>query len=326
MREKDAKFPRILHNLRTGDGLMSEHKDVQRRIESIEGLVREIENVSDPAVQSLSKQLVQSLMDLHGMGLERMLEITHHSGASGQKIIDEMGRDQLVSSLLLLYGLHPSDLESRVVQALEKSRPYLRSHGGNVELVSVSESGAVMLKLQGSCHSCPSSAITLQSTVEQAIYDAAPDVTSIVVEGVLAEAATVSGFVPLANLAAAANGHTAGNAGATGQTEWEDVFGLDALPRGILRKQDVAGEPVLFCQLNDDIYAYGMTCPGCGQPLEGGHLENAILACPICLQKYDLVHAGRAVDISPLHLQPIPLLKENGRAKVAVLSRARSAV
>jgi nitrite reductase/ring-hydroxylating ferredoxin subunit len=76
--------------------------------------------------------------------------------------------------------------------------------------------------------------------------------------------------------------------------------------------------------LNDDFYAYGMTCPGCGQPLEGGHLEKAILACPICLQKYDLVHAGRAVDISSLHLQPIPLLKENGRARVAVLPRARS--
>jgi Fe-S cluster biogenesis protein NfuA/nitrite reductase/ring-hydroxylating ferredoxin subunit len=304
---------------------MSEHKDVQRRIESIEGLVREIEKVSDPAVQSLSKQLVQSLMDLHGMGLERMLEITYHSGAGGQKIIDDMGRDDLVSSLLLLYGLHPLDLEARVVQALEKSRPYLKSHGGNVELVSVNESGAVTLKLQGSCHSCPSSAVTLQSTVEQAIYDAAPDVTSIMVEGVVAEPAVAGGFIPLASLQASANAHGSANGSAT-QTEWEDVFGLDALPPGILRKQDVAGEPVLFCQLNEDLYAYGMTCPGCGQPLEGGHLENAILACPICLQKYDLIHAGRAVDISPLHLQPIPLLRENGRAKVAVLSRARSAV
>lgn len=301
---------------------MSEHQEVHRRIESIERLVREIEKVSDPAVQSLSKQLVQSLMDLHGMGLERMLEITHHSGASGQKIIDEMGRDELVSSLLLLYGLHPLDLETRVVQALEKSRPYLRSHGGNVELVAVSESGSVTLKLQGSCHSCPSSAVTLQSTVEQAIYDAAPDVASIIVEGVVAEPVTAGGFVPLANLQV--NGPAASNRSAAGQTEWEDVFGLEALPPGILRKQEVGGEPILFCQLNDDFYAYGMTCPGCGQPLEGGHLEKAILACPICLQKYDLVHAGRAVDISSLHLQPIPLLKENGRARVAVLPRARS--
>jgi Fe-S cluster biogenesis protein NfuA/nitrite reductase/ring-hydroxylating ferredoxin subunit len=315
---------------------MSDHKDVQRRIESIEGLVREIEKVSDPAVQSLSKQLVQSLMDLHGVGLERMLEITHQSGPGGQKIIDDMGRDELVSSLLLLYGLHPLDLEARVVQALEKSRPYLKSHGGNVELVSLSEGGALVLKLQGSCHSCPSSAMTLQSTVEQAIYDAAPDVTSIFVDGVVEEKPKTGGFIPVASLqanghgptAVNGNGHANGNgASAPPKTEWEDVFGLDALPPGILRTQDVGGEPVLFCQLNEQLYAYGMTCPGCGQPLEGGKLENAILACPICQQKYDLIHAGRSVDISQLHLQPIPLLRENGRARVAMISRAqRSAV
>jgi Fe-S cluster biogenesis protein NfuA/nitrite reductase/ring-hydroxylating ferredoxin subunit len=312
---------------------MSEHKDVQRRIESIEGLVRELEKVSDPAVQSLSKQLLQSLMDLHGMGLERMLEITHRSGPGGQKIIDEMGRDDLVSSLLLLYGLHPLDLESRVVQALETSRPYLRSHGGNVELVSVSEGGAVVLRLQGSCHSCPSSAMTLQSTVEQAIYDAAPDVTSIFVDGVVNEK-PASGFISVASLQAngngdaAVNGHSAGNgSSATVKTEWEDVFGLDALPPGILQTQHVGGEPVLFCQLNEQFYAYGMICPGCGQPLEGGSLQDAILACPVCRHEYDLIHAGRSVDISKLHLQPIPLLKENGRARVAVISKAqRSAV
>jgi len=153
---------------------MSEQMDVQRRIASIEGLVQEIERVSDPAVRSLSKQLVQSLMDLHGSGLERLLEIVHRAGDTGQRIIDELGSDELVRSLLLLYGLHPLDLQTRIVQALEKTRPYLRSHGGNVELVGVNDAGAVTLRLEGSCHSCPSSAVTLQSTVEQAIYDAAP--------------------------------------------------------------------------------------------------------------------------------------------------------
>jgi len=88
-----------------------------------------------------------------------------------------------VGSLLLLYGLHPVDLETRVRGALEKTRPYLRSHGGNVELVDVDESGAVRLRLQGSCHGCPSSAMTLKLAIEQAIHDAAPDVTSISVEG-----------------------------------------------------------------------------------------------------------------------------------------------
>jgi Fe-S cluster biogenesis protein NfuA/nitrite reductase/ring-hydroxylating ferredoxin subunit len=303
---------------------MSEQKEVQRRIESIEGLVHEIEKVSDPVVRSLSKQLVQSLMDLHGSGLERILEIVHGSGDGGTQIIDQMGRDDLVASLLLLYGLHPLDLQTRVLQALEKSRPYLRSHGGNVELVNVSESGAVTLRLEGSCHSCPSSAVTLQSTVEQAIYNAAPDITGIIVEGAIQEQAPALGFVPLSSLQGNGNGHSARQVSAAAdQTEWEDVFGLDALTPGTLRKQDVGGQPVLFCKLNEDFYAYAETCPGCGQPLEGGRLENEILACPICLQRYDLVHAGRGLDISTLHLDPIPLLRENGRAKVAIISRVQ---
>ena len=103
-------------------------------------------------------------------------------------------------------------------------------------------------------------------------------------------------------------------------------MGLDAIPSGALRKQEVAGQSVLFCKLNEEFYAYGITCPGCGQPLEGGRIENAILACPTCRQRFDLVHAGRGVDIEALHLEPVPLLNEDGRARVAVISRIHTSV
>lgn len=304
---------------------MSEQNGIQKRIESIEGLVREIENVSDPAARSLSKQLVQSLMDLHGSGFERMLEIVHRNVDTGQQIIDELGRDPLTKSLLLLYGLHPLDLQTRIVEALEKSRPYLRSHGGNVELARVSEAGVVTLRLEGSCHSCPSSAVTLQSTVEQAIYDAAPDVTSIIVEGAVQDSSSTIAFVPVTALQGTGNAHISESipSAAPHRTDWEDVAGLEALAPGTLRKQDVGGKPVLFCKLNENFYAYGVTCPGCGQPLDGGRLDDTFLACPICRQRFDLVHAGRGVDISDLHLEPIPLLQENGRARIAILSRAQ---
>lgn len=304
---------------------MPPQKQVQERIESIEGLVRELENVSDPGVRSLSKRLVQSLMDLHGAGLECMLEIVDRRGDLGAQIIDEMCGNDLVGSLLLLYGLHPLDLRTRVLQALDKTRPYLRSHGGNVELVGVSESGRVLLRLEGSCHGCPSSASTLRSTVEQAIYDAAPDATAIVVEGVAQDEVQGTAFVPVSNLAPDGNGTSSHQivSSSPGRTEWEVVPDLEMLPHGTLLKQDVGGHAVLLCKLNEDFYAYEITCPGCGQSLEGGDLENAILACPVCRQRYDLVHAGRGVDISTLHLGPIPLLKENGRAKIAIASRVQ---
>lgn len=92
--------------------------------------------------------------------------------------------DVVVSSLLLLYGLHPLDLKTRVDQALERVRPFLRSHKGNVELVDVSQ-GVVRLRMEGSCNGCPSSAMTLKLAIEEAIYAAAPDVAAIEVEGVV---------------------------------------------------------------------------------------------------------------------------------------------
>lgn len=177
---------------------MSGQKEIRPQIEAIERLVRDIDQVSDPSIRNLSKQLVQSLMDLHGAGIERMLEMVHSKGDVGQQIIDEMGRDELVRSLLLLYGLHPLDLETRVVQAVEKARQLLRSHSANIELVRISDGCAVTLRIQGNGHSCRSSAANLQSMIEQAIYDAAPDVTALTIEN--ATPAAAEGFVPLASL------------------------------------------------------------------------------------------------------------------------------
>ncbi len=85
-----------------------------------------------------------------------------------------------MASLLLAAGIHPRALDQRVEEALERVRPILAAHGGDVELLAVdADAGAVELRLLGSCDGCPSSAVTLQSAVEQAILDAAPDVTRI---------------------------------------------------------------------------------------------------------------------------------------------------
>ena len=56
-------------------------------------------------------------------------------------------------------------------------RPFLAQHGGDVELLDIdADAGAVLLRLLGSCDGCPSSAVTLQSAVERAIVEAAPEI------------------------------------------------------------------------------------------------------------------------------------------------------
>jgi Fe-S cluster biogenesis protein NfuA/nitrite reductase/ring-hydroxylating ferredoxin subunit len=293
---------------------MPASNEVQSQLKSIEALVHRIENASDPALSATAKELVQLLMELHGAGFERMLEIVNQKAASGPSIIEALGRDDLVRSLLLLYGLHPDSLEARITQALEKTRPYLKSHGGNVNLIGVDDAGAVTLRLEGNCHGCPSSSATMKLAVEEAIYDAAPDVTAIIVEGSVQEEKPAIGFVPISQLSW--NGHESNTE--RDQVGWEDVSGLDAIPSGSLRMEEVAGRDMLFCRLEETLYAYENTCPGCSQPLKSAHLQGTVLACSICGQHYDVVHAGRGVDLDSLHLQPVPLLQENGRVRVAL--------
>lgn len=293
---------------------MPASNEVQSQLKSIEALVHRIENASDPALSATAKELVQVLMELHGAGLERMLEIVNQTTTSGPAVIEALGRDDLVRSLLLLYGLHPDSLEARITQALEKTRPYLKSHGGNVNLIAVDHAGAVTLRLEGNCHGCPSSSATMKLAVEEAIYDAAPDVTAIIVEGSSQDEKPAVAFIPLSQLSG--NGHEPNTE--RDQVGWEDVFGLDAIPSGTLRMEEVAGRDMLFCRLEETLYAYESSCPGCSQPLGAAYLEGNVLACSICGQHYDVVRAGRGVDLDSLHLQPVPLLRENGRVRVAL--------
>jgi Fe-S cluster biogenesis protein NfuA len=157
-------------------------RDLRARLERLDALLREAERFADPAAVSHTREIVRALLDLHGAGLERLLGHVAEAGEAGRRVLDACARDEAVSGLLLLHGLHPLDVETRVRQALDGVRPYLRSHGGNVELIGV-RGGVVRLRLQGSCHSCPSSSATMQQTIEEAIYGRAPEVTAVEVEG-----------------------------------------------------------------------------------------------------------------------------------------------
>jgi Fe-S cluster biogenesis protein NfuA len=158
--------------------------EARRGIERLEILIRNLERLPDPAARDQARELVQTLLDFHGTALGRLLGRVADMGEQGRDLIGSLGDDEIVSSLLLLYGLHPLDTATRVEQALERVRPLLRSHHGDVELEGVVD-GVVRLRMQGSCNGCPSSALTLKNAIEEAIYAAAPDVEAIEVEGVV---------------------------------------------------------------------------------------------------------------------------------------------
>jgi len=174
----------------------------QKRVQRIGEIVEQLESATDPNARAMARELMESLMALHGAGIERILEIAANSGEAGESIIRKCGCDELVSCLLLLYGLHPENLNARVTRALEKQRSNLEPHAAKVELLSISEEGAVAVRLHVKPNGggCGSTAAKLKATLEAALQDAAPDATSIVIEETGA-ALTGSGFVSVAQLA-----------------------------------------------------------------------------------------------------------------------------
>jgi Fe-S cluster biogenesis protein NfuA len=158
-------------------------RQFQVKLERLDALLREVDRWADPAAGAPARELVRAVLDIHEAGLERILGHLAAAGESGAAIRDACARDDIVGGLLLLHGLHPLDLETRVLQALDQVRPYLRTHSGDVELLDVSTDGVVHLRLTGSCQGCPSSAITMKQTIEEAILARAPDVTAVEVQG-----------------------------------------------------------------------------------------------------------------------------------------------
>ena len=186
-----------------GKARMPKQKEVESQIESIDKMVRAFEEAKDPVLRANAKELVQALMTLHGACLERILEVIGQSGESGKSIIDTFARDGVVKSVLLLYGLHPIDVKTRILEVLEKMRSSLRSSARTVSFVGIDDAGMVTLRIEGKSEGCGSSDSALKQAVEQAIYEAAPDISGIVMEG-LVEKTSSTGFVPLASLAATA--------------------------------------------------------------------------------------------------------------------------
>lgn len=289
-----------------------EEQEFQRRIGRIDMLVGEIEQLADPAARETAQELVQAIMDLHGAGLERMLDITWEKGEAGQAILGDLAQDELVSSLLLLHGLHPLDLETRVVQALEKVRPYMATHGGNVSLLGVDE-GVVRLALEGSCNGCASSEVTLKLAIEEALQQYAPDLVELKVEGVVQRAALPAGFIPLTQI----RPRTSANP-PVDTSGWQKVNDLAAVGQDGLYGREIGELRVLFCRVSNTLYAYEDTCTHCGSFLKSGELRGATLTCPACEYRYDVMRAGRCLDMPDRHLEPYPLLVENGQVKVAL--------
>jgi Fe-S cluster biogenesis protein NfuA len=160
--------------------------------ERIEEILSELEQTADQVVVEKTEELVHTLLDFYGAGLARIVE-TLRAADGGEDLLESLAGDDLVKGLLILHDLHPKSTLERVIEALDKVRPYLGSHAGDVDLLGVDGDGVLRLQLKGTCDGCPSSTLTVKYAIEKAIHQAAPEISGIDVAGVAEEASPATG-------------------------------------------------------------------------------------------------------------------------------------
>ncbi|HEY6523518.1 MAG TPA: NifU family protein [Solirubrobacteraceae bacterium] len=299
----------------------------EQLVARVQDLQERLEATADAATREVADALVSAVVQMYGAGLERIVELLGGAGEAGREIASSLSDDALVATLLLIHDLHPVPLEDRVQAALESVRPYMESHGGNVELLSLQD-GVATIHLRGSCSDCSASAVTLELAIKQALEEAAPDLEGLEVLGVAPQTAGGPGLPMVSGNGAGGPVPPTGmelpvvmagvGGGQSPQPAWVDLESVAGLADGTLTAVSVAGSDLVVANVDGTLLAYHDRCANCGGPLHAGLLSAGALACPECQRSFFLPRAGRSLDDEQMQLEPVPLLRDEGRVKVAL--------
>ena len=286
---------------------------VQRTGERVEELLASLRSQGGAAADT-AEELVRLLVGLYGDGLSHIVASLQAGGEAGRAMLDTLAADPVVEGLLLLHGLHPLDVDARIQRALDQVRPYLGSHAGGVQYLGVRD-GVARLRLEGTCHGCPSSTVTVRLAIEGEVQDAAPEVTEVVVEGMTAPPEPALLQIGLRPGAGTAVPPGAGPPSESGG-EWISLPDIGP-PSSRPVTASAGGVAVLVCSVRGTLYAYRNACASCGSAMGEGRLDREVLTCP-CGARYDVCRAGAPLDGRAGHLDPLPLLAYSQGVRVAV--------
>jgi len=168
-----------------------------------------------------AEELVRLVADLYGAGLERLLDLLHEHGALRDDVLDALAGDDLVASLLLVHGLHPYDVRTRVEQAVA-------GVSGEVELLGITSEGVARLRMPASHGGCSATPAPSRQEIEEALEAAAPEITAIELEAPTAAGAVIPVSALFARLADAPGSDAAEHDAPGLDAPGIDASGLDA--------------------------------------------------------------------------------------------------
>lgn len=281
----------------------------------LEQLARQVDKALEtvqaqaPDVRKQSIELKDAIEAFHKLGLTKIIQRLKDD-PHGKELLFELVDDPAVYALFAMHGLVRENLSARVMRVLDMVRPYMQSHGGDVELVSVTPE-TVFVRLSGSCNGCSMSAVTLRNTVEEAIHEHLPEIQSVEVVPNEPEAPSGAGFVPLDAVASSPkleHGWVLGP---------PDSNVVEAVPFRL----DIEGTSVVILRFQNQLRAYRNECAHLGMPLDGGSVdpETGVLACPWHGFRFDCT-SGECLTVPEAQLEGLPLRVESGRIVVRIAS------
>ncbi len=143
-------------------------------LDDLERLLTEVEALDEP-VRDRVFMMLDGVDALHRHALQRL------GALLGPDERERLGAAD--PAVAWLFGAYAVGVDERAAAeaALDGVRPYLHSHGGDVEVLDA-RGGVVVVRLSGACNGCTASTITLRRGVEEALREGFAGFSSMEVE------------------------------------------------------------------------------------------------------------------------------------------------
>lgn len=278
------------------------NSDLPSLAERVDRAIAEVRTLDD-ASQVKAMAMKSAIEEFHKLGLTRIVQRLKDD-PRGKELLFELVEDPAVYTLFSMHSLVRADLRTRVARVIEMVRPYMHSHGGDVELVDVA-GDAVFLRLKGSCNGCSMSSVTLRQGVEEALEQHVPEIKKIEVVPNEPE----SHLVPVDVLLGSQKEEPGWIAGPL----------ADEVPEAQPFRMDFEGGSVVLVKFRSQLQAFKNECAHLGLPLDSAtiHPETGVLTCNWHGFRFHC-RTGECITAPEAQLERLPLRIDQGRVKVRV--------
>jgi nitrite reductase/ring-hydroxylating ferredoxin subunit/Fe-S cluster biogenesis protein NfuA len=267
---------------------MTEELSFEKLAERIDELFKKVRDFEDEK-REIVGELVKSIEEFTKIALVKLVRFMKED-PRGKELLLKAVKEPEVYSLFLKHGLIREDDRIKAIKALELIKPYIRSHGGDVEFVDLKDK-TLYVRLKGACTGCSQVSFTLQQTILEAVQSFVPYIERVE----LAKDTPVEAFIEFSQK----------------KEDYIKAFNVSELKEGHVYRFLHEKIDVILVLWEGKIYAYRNSCAHQGYPLHDGELtKEGILICPWHNFEYSIT-SGECLTANYVQLVPVHTRIEN---------------